>query len=617
MTFSADEFDLELEAVSELLERGALEEADSRARALLKARPSNPLARNVMALIDFARGRHGAAFETFASLARRNADVVSLRVNAGVAALCAGELEVAHDNLRRAVDLDSGHRRAFAYLAVVHLMNGQRHLARAALLEADFVDLATTVGEGPIEPIVSAARALADRLGPGAEGAPQPRAFEGFAELGALERDAAPRRANPSSSLVEAVQSVVDAPAAAPPSSAEAASSGSASTAALAEPGESAAEAAEEIQEDLDEAFDALQMSGAAALEPDSTGELAMDSADARAAAEEFAPDAAPTSVTAEEDIDFGSNVDDAFDELTMTGGGDPHTRPTERFSRPLAGSDSVNGDGASSDAAESDAARSDAASIDAARAAAESTAPTPEPPTEAPLAAARARRISATVATPGRKPACFEHLPQLVLAGSDAAEVDGPTLRLTVEAVPRFDHVFVREDLLVASRGDVRFETAHSRRKGAQQEPFMVAGQPLWRVVGAAEHLLLAPHEHRFELIHLVDESVYVAERCLAAFSAGLRWENGRIPGSTDDADAIVELSGRGLVVLHTRGDLARLAVEGAPVEVRSEHLLGWAGDTVPSASTVSATPGPHVECRGNGVLLLSAPRGLAGAAV
>jgi tetratricopeptide (TPR) repeat protein len=139
---NGETFESELRAAADLLARGLVEAAQLRATQALALRPRNVLAKNLHAIILFRALKFQNALEIFESLVRKNADVVALRLNAGLAALQLGNLERALEHFRRAVDIDPGHRRAFGYIALIHLLRGEQDLARAALFEARLDDLA-------------------------------------------------------------------------------------------------------------------------------------------------------------------------------------------------------------------------------------------------------------------------------------------------------------------------------------------------------------------------------------------------------------------------------------------------------------------------------------------
>jgi len=99
----------------------------------------------MMAVVHFAQGHFGRAAAVFEPLTRRHGDVLALRFNAGLAALYAEQLVKARDHLRRAVEIAPTHRRAYAYLAWIHLRREENELAGAALLEAGLDSLAQTI----------------------------------------------------------------------------------------------------------------------------------------------------------------------------------------------------------------------------------------------------------------------------------------------------------------------------------------------------------------------------------------------------------------------------------------------------------------------------------------
>jgi tetratricopeptide (TPR) repeat protein/uncharacterized protein (AIM24 family) len=179
--------DLLLKEGAELLSKGQVNSACARATEALMLRPGNPLAQNLLGLGLLQQGHALRALETFEKLVRRNPEEVSLRLNAGLAALRTDDLSRSLEHLRRAVDLDPDHSRAFGYLALVHLRSGEGNLARAALREAGLESLADQIDE------VTGAEGLARRAVeletvvdslPSTE--PAVQAHEGFAEAASI-----------------------------------------------------------------------------------------------------------------------------------------------------------------------------------------------------------------------------------------------------------------------------------------------------------------------------------------------------------------------------------------------------------------------------------------------
>jgi hypothetical protein len=114
--------------------------------------------------------------------------------------------------------------------------------------------------------------------------------------------------------------------------------------------------------------------------------------------------------------------------------------------------------------------------------------------------------------------------------------------------------------------------------------EPLGGAASPMVLLTGAG-YLALAPRpDHRLLPIRLDDEFVYVREACLVGFDGALSYENGRLAAFEGDAVSMVQMRGRGCLVIETAAPIAS-------VEVQSDHaaivartiVLGWTGRLLP----------------------------------
>jgi tetratricopeptide (TPR) repeat protein len=198
---------------AERLARGDAQGARESAQQALIQRPNHPLASNLLGLAMLEQRQHAEARDVFETLLRRNPDVVPLRVNAGLAALGAGELDTALDHLRRAVDLDNNHKRAFGYLALAHLRLGEPGFARAALQEAGLAALSDLLGgdqqSGERADAVLRELELGVRTLPAAGATPAPH--EGFAEAGVVPPEALAPDPEDSEEAAEAADEIADA----------------------------------------------------------------------------------------------------------------------------------------------------------------------------------------------------------------------------------------------------------------------------------------------------------------------------------------------------------------------------------------------------------------------
>ncbi len=537
-------FEGELRHAAELLAAGELGAAQLAAAEALSQRPANVLAQNLLGLVLFRQGRFERALEIFDSLVRRNPDVVTLRLNAGHAALRAGNLERALDHFQRGIELDPGHGRAFGYLALVHLRRGEQQLARAALEEAGLRDLAEAL-EGPAldEPELAwLAGELEQRtpaLLPPEEGAPAPH--EGFAEV----------------RLVRPARVESPAPEAAAP--------------------EAAADARLEAPdpEDLEAAIDAASLDA----QPQASPEEPEPAFELEAELPEGEPGAATEPELAEPEL--------AEPELAPP---EEEPRPALEAPTPWAELQTVQVMVDAASSATRARRRGEAAPSRPQGRAAERLASLALPGLyEGPAAALRAGLLVLRLGAPRPRPDAEEE---------ERPESDG-------EAP---SGALVRADLVLVCRGRLAMRPARRVRKGAEQEPFLSEGIPLLRAEGDGAMVLHPGEGLEVELLQLDDEGLYLRESALCACSASLRWENGRIPGAGERGPGIVHVRGTGFVALRRPGRLHTVAVlESEALSVRLDRLIGWTGKAVPQQIQSGGAGIETVGFTGEGMLLVS----------
>ena len=530
-----DTFERELRRGSRLLGEGRFEQAYTWAAEALALRPAHQLAQNLVGLVLYQQRRFLPALAIFEALVRKNPDVITLRMNAGLAALHAGEVERAVEHLRRAVDLDAGHHRAFNALAMAHLRRGEHHLAQAALLEANEESLAERLAEprdeGTLRRLEMELRLLAEELPPSLEVDP----CEGFAEVTALL---------PLDGWRQADLATSPAAAALPP--------GGVPTEELPVP---------ELRKPT-----APQAAAAPTLEPPPSTALPLSLPLAPA------PEPEPPPST----------------ELSLPLAPEPEPPSSTELSLPLAPAFAAAPEPPpSTERSLFSAEQVEVAVEDASIAAAAPLLPAlgPEPPpapqmTADPAGAARApdrrevgpRRRLAERLNALSLPEARPHQHAIVRSGG---------LLIRLEATSR--GVLLRPDRLVLERGALSFEPALRRRKGADAGAFTVLGNPFQVASGEGLLMLRGPEPLQVELLHLDDEALYLRESVLLAASAELQWENGRLPGA-DEELRLVHLHGSGFVALLSAGRPYSVSVsEAQGVRIKLGHLLGWAGSAVP----------------------------------
>lgn len=199
-----------------------------RAREALRRRPGNPLAENLLGMALFAQRRFSEAQAVFEGLVRRNPDVVSLRVNAGMTALRNDNERRAQGHFTRALALRPSHKRALAYLALLHVKREDNDNALPLLQRGGFEELAFRLDQ-PMEEdaalwfVMDLQAAAFDAPGMEEDDSSPLLPHEGFCEIRPVvvsDDDAEPSDAEPSDEADDALtepDDFDDAPNTAPP----------------------------------------------------------------------------------------------------------------------------------------------------------------------------------------------------------------------------------------------------------------------------------------------------------------------------------------------------------------------------------------------------------------
>jgi uncharacterized protein (AIM24 family)/DNA-binding SARP family transcriptional activator len=126
--------------------------------------------------------------------------------------------------------------------------------------------------------------------------------------------------------------------------------------------------------------------------------------------------------------------------------------------------------------------------------------------------------------------------------------------------------------------------------------ESFGGVGSPLVHATGDGQ-LVLAPRAGRklssFTLEPGTHDMCFVREEVLLGFDGELVFENGRLATGEGEFVAVVQLRGKGAVLLEAIGEILTLEVQGnRGLSVRREVVLGWFGRLVPRALAPSEAP-------------------------
>lgn len=150
------------------------------------------------------------------------------------------------------------------------------------------------------------------------------------------------------------------------------------------------------------------------------------------------------------------------------------------------------------------------------------------------------------------------------------------------------------RLEAMRASSNGLTMKMLERQTKGKSTgESFGGVGSPIVQVSGDGQ-LVLAPRAGRkISSFILEDDMCFVREEVLLGFDGELTFENGRLATGDGEFVAIVQLRGRGPVLLEAIGEILTLEVQASRgIGVRREVILGWFGRLVPRALPTSEAP-------------------------
>ncbi len=150
------------------------------------------------------------------------------------------------------------------------------------------------------------------------------------------------------------------------------------------------------------------------------------------------------------------------------------------------------------------------------------------------------------------------------------------------------------RLESLRASSNGLAMKLLERQVKGKPTgESFGGVGSPVVHATGDGQ-LVLAPRAGRkLSSFVLEEEMCFVREEVLLGFDGGLGYENGRLATGEGEFVAVVQLRGKGGVLLEAIGEIITLEVKAnRGMSVRREVILGWFGRLVPRALAPSEAP-------------------------
>ncbi|WP_437593059.1 tetratricopeptide repeat protein [Sorangium sp. So ce1000] len=124
--------------------------------------------------------------------------------------------------------------------------------------------------------------------------------------------------------------------------------------------------------------------------------------------------------------------------------------------------------------------------------------------------------------------------------------------------------------------------------------EPLGGPSTPFVEIGGRCELVLGAPEGRRLHPVTLGEEPIYLREDVLIGFDLPIGYENGRLPAGDGEAVAMVQLRGRGHMVLSVPERAAALEITPSrPTSTRATAVLGWMGRLLPRTLPAAEAPG------------------------
>ncbi len=144
---------------------------------------------------------------------------------------------------------------------------------------------------------------------------------------------------------------------------------------------------------------------------------------------------------------------------------------------------------------------------------------------------------------------------------------------------------VLVRSEGLVALHGRVRVSGAQEQHRGhAVDRPFGDRSRRMLRGTGAGAIVHSVPGKRLTRLELDGERSACVCDAVILAFEGSLAYENGRVASRLGTDLEVVQLRGRGQVLLASRGPIALVPVTPAsPIRVPVSRVAGWIGALAP----------------------------------
>ncbi|HYQ01783.1 MAG TPA: tetratricopeptide repeat protein [Polyangiaceae bacterium] len=123
--------------------------------------------------------------------------------------------------------------------------------------------------------------------------------------------------------------------------------------------------------------------------------------------------------------------------------------------------------------------------------------------------------------------------------------------------------------------------------------EPLGGPGSPWVLLSGAGQILVGAAPERELSALELSSAYVYVRETCLVGYAGTAQHENGRLPRGGGEPVSMVQITGRGTVLIESRKPPRVLEVtENQKLAVRADDVVGWVGRLLGHPLDLEAAP-------------------------
>ena len=131
-------------------------------------------------------------------------------------------------------------------------------------------------------------------------------------------------------------------------------------------------------------------------------------------------------------------------------------------------------------------------------------------------------------------------------------------------------------------------------RMRGRElSEPLGGPGSPWVLLQGVGQVLVGAAPERELSALELSGTFVYVRESCLVGYAGSAQHENGRLPSGTGEPVSMVQITGRGTVLIESRKPPRVLEVtENQKLAVRADDVVGWIGRLLGHPLDVESAP-------------------------